>query len=88
MKVEGAGAASPRHSGGLERHYAPQTPLELVRAGTLTAAEAAAHALAVLEAGTRVQEIRVAEATVAAMPTAAAAKTMSGRRMTFASSGS
>lgn len=40
----GAGAESPRVPGSTMQHYAPQTPLELVRAGTLTAAEAAAHA--------------------------------------------
>lgn len=30
VKVKSASAASPRHSGGLERHYAPQTPARLV----------------------------------------------------------
>ena len=30
VKVKSPDAASPRHSGGLERHYAPRTPARLV----------------------------------------------------------
>jgi L-threonylcarbamoyladenylate synthase len=30
VRLEEKGAASPRHSGGLERHYAPRTPLRVV----------------------------------------------------------
>jgi L-threonylcarbamoyladenylate synthase len=30
VKVEDKGSAAPRHSGGLERHYAPRTPARLV----------------------------------------------------------
>ena len=30
VKIKNAGASSPRHSGGLERHYAPKTPALLV----------------------------------------------------------
>jgi L-threonylcarbamoyladenylate synthase len=37
MKIEGKSAASPRHSGGLERHYAPRTPARLVPAHALDA---------------------------------------------------
>jgi len=36
-KVEAKGASAPRHSGGLERHYAPRTPSRLVPAHALDA---------------------------------------------------
>jgi L-threonylcarbamoyladenylate synthase len=36
-KVENKGSSSPRHSGGLERHYAPRTPARLVATHMLDA---------------------------------------------------
>jgi L-threonylcarbamoyladenylate synthase len=34
-EIRAAGASSPRHSGGLERHYAPRTPAQMVPAHAL-----------------------------------------------------
>jgi L-threonylcarbamoyladenylate synthase len=47
-KIESPNASPPRHSGGLERHYAPATPLKLVAAHALDAEIARGGKVAVL----------------------------------------